>query len=219
MGIKETSEELDGIFGMSYNQAAYLEKFIKSKNISEILELGFAHGVSSCYIATILKDNGEGHLTTIDLTTANYREPNIEQLVKKLDLNKWISIYYEYESYNWRLMNFIEDFDEPIFDFCYIDGAHDWNIDGFSFLLVDKLLKPGGWIIFDDMYWTFNSSPSMKNISRIRNMPEDIKNTPHVSKIFELLVKKHPDYCNFEITPFGWGIAQKKIALINSMKN
>lgn len=210
MGINETFDEIKGIFGMSLNQAGYLENFIKSKNLSNILELGFAHGVSSCYFATILKDIGKGHLTTIDLEKSKNRNPNIEELLKKLGLTEYVTVYYEYESFNWRLMKLIEENNKPIFDFCYVDGAHDWNVDGFAFLLADKLLKPGGWIIFDDLFWSFDSSPSMKNLERVRNMPEDVKSTPHVSKIFDLLVKTHPDYYNFEITDFGWGIAQKK---------
>lgn len=211
MSIEDTNEILKDIFGMSYGQARYLERFIKSRNLSDLLELGFAHGVSSCYMATMLKDSGKGHLTTIDLSSAYYRKPNIEELLNKLDLQDYVSVYYEYESYNWRLMKFIEENDSPIFDFCYIDGAHDWNVDGFAFLLVDKLLKPGGWIIFDDMDWSFGSSPSMKNIDRVKNMPDDVKNTPHIATVFNLLVKTNPNYCNFEVTDFGWGIAQKRI--------
>lgn len=209
MSIEDTSVILKDIFGMSFGQAKYLERFIKSKNLSNFLELGFAHGVSSCYLATILNESGGGHLTTIDLKSAKNRKPNIEELLNKLNLQEYVSVYYEYESYNWRLMKFIEENDEPIFDFCYIDGAHDWNVDGFAFLLVDKLLKPGGWIIFDDMDWSFGSSPSMRNIPRVSNMPDDVKNTPHVAKVFDLLVRTNPDYGNFEITDFGWGIAQK----------
>ncbi len=209
MSVEDASEILKGIFGMSFGQAKYLERFIKSKNLSSLLELGFAHGVSTCYFASILNDCGGGHLTTIDLVSAKHRKPNLEQLLEKLNLRDYVSIYYEYESYNWRLMNFIEENDEPIFDFCYIDGAHDWNVDGFAFLLVDKLLKPGGWIVFDDMDWSFGSSPSMKNMPRVLNMPNDVKNTPHISKVFDILVKTHPNYGNFEVTDFGWGIAQK----------
>ena len=209
MGVEEASKELKDIFGMSFGQAKYLEKFIKSKKLTNLLELGFAHGVSSCYMASILKDMGEGQLITIDLNSARHRNPNIETLTEKLELKEYVSVYYEYESYNWRLMNFIEQNTEPIFDFCYIDGAHDWNVDGFAFLLVDKLLKPGGWVIFDDMDWSFGSSPTMSKIPRVQNMPDDVKNTPHVAKVFDLLVRKNPNYDNFEVTDFGWGIAQK----------
>ncbi len=209
MSIEDISENLNNVFGMSLGQAKYMEDFIKSKKLSNLLELGFAHGVSSCYFAEILKESGGGHLSTIDLISASCRRPNINDLLVKFDLSEYVTVYYEYESYNWRLMKLIEENNKPIFDFCYIDGAHDWNVDGFAFLLVDKLLKPGGWVIFDDMEWTFNSSPTMRNLPRVLNMPDDVKNTPHISKVFDVLVRKHPKYRNFEVTDFGWGIAQK----------
>ena len=83
MSIEDTSNELKDIFGMSFGQAKYLERFIKSKHLTSLLELGFAHGVSSCYMATMLKDCGGGHLTTIDLISAGHRNPNIEELLDK----------------------------------------------------------------------------------------------------------------------------------------
>ena len=36
-------------------------------------------------------------------------------------------------------------------------AASVWFI-GFAFFLVDRLLAPGGWMVFDDMDWTFASS-------------------------------------------------------------
>ena len=70
-------------------------------------------------------------------------------------------------------MKFIEENDGPIFDFCYIDGTHDWYNDGFAFLLVDKLLKPGGMIIFDDYNWSFGSSPSMQESPKVLAMSDE----------------------------------------------
>lgn len=208
--IEKSNEILKDVPGMIFNQAFFMDNFLKKHNLTNLLELGFAHGASSCYMASTLREMGEGHLTTIDLKGAKFRLPNIETLLDKLDLNDLVTPYYENTSYTWRLMKFIEDNDEPIFDFCYVDGAHDWYNDGFAFFLVDKLLKPGGWIIFDDMFWTFESSPALKNTSRVKNMPEDEKSIPHISHVFNLLVKSHPNYCNFEIHK-SWGIAQKKL--------
>ena len=208
--IEKSNEILKDVPGMIFDQAVYMDNFLKKHNLTNLLELGFAHGASSCYMASTLREMGEGHLTTIDLKGAKFRLPNIETLLDKLDLNDLVTPYYENTSYTWRLMKFIEDNDEPIFDFCYVDGAHDWYNDGFAFFLVDKLLKPGGWIIFDDMFWTFESSPALKNTSRVKNMPDDEKLIPHISQVFNLLVKSHPNYCNFEIHK-SWGIAQKKL--------
>lgn len=208
--IEKSNDILKDVPGMVFDQALYMDNFLKKHNLTNLLELGFAHGASSCYMASTLREIGEGHLTTIDLKGAKFRLPNIETLLDKLDLNDFVTTYYENTSYTWRLMKFIEDNDEPIFDFCYVDGAHDWYNDGFAFFLVDKLLKPGGWIIFDDMFWTFESSPALKNTSRVKNMPEDEKSIPHIGQVFNLLVKTHPNYHNFEIYN-SWGIAQKKL--------
>ena len=211
--IEKSRDLIGDVFGMEFDQALILDDIIKTNNLTNLLELGFAHGVSSCYFASILKDMGEGHLTTIDLIEVkNGRHPNIEELLNKLDLTEYVDIYFENTSYTWRLMKFIEENDEPIFDFCYIDGAHDWYVDGFAFLLVDKLLKPGGWIIFDDMNWTFGSSPSLKDTHYVQRMSDEEKNTPQIKKVFDLLVRTHPDYHNFNILHDGqWGVAQKKI--------
>lgn len=208
--IEKSNEILKDVPGMVFDQALYIDNFLKKHNLTNLLELGFAHGASSCYMASTLREMGGGHLTTIDLKGAKFRLPNIETLLDKLGLNDLVTPYYENTSYTWRLMKFIEDNDEPIFDFCYVDGAHDWYNDGFAFFLVDKLLKPGGWIIFDDMFWTFESSPALKNTSRVKNMPEDEKSIPHIGQVFNLLVKTHPNYHNFEIYN-SWGIAQKKL--------
>ena len=224
MGINETHDLIKDVFGMNMEQAIFLDDFLKSNDLSNILELGFAHGVSSCYFASILKDMGKGHLVTIDNTTAKTRDPNIEQLLEKTELEEFVTYYFESTSYNWRLMKLIEENDEPIFDFCYIDGAHDWNNDGFAFLLVDKLLKPGGWILFDDYDWSFSSSPSMKNSPRVLAMSKEEQETPQIKKVFDVLVKNHPDYHNFKISHKSqWALAQKKESedkeTLNELKN
>lgn len=211
MEIDHTHELIKDVFGMNMKEARLLDDLLKTNDLSNILELGFAHGVSSCYFASTLKDMGKGHLTTIDNTTAKTREPNIEELLKKTGLEEYVTYYFEAVSYNWRLMKLIEENDGPIFDFCYIDGAHDWNNDGFAFLLVDKLLKPGGYIIFDDYNWSFSRSPSMSQSPRVLAMSKEEQETPQIKKVYDMLVKTHPNYHNFKIlNDNSWALAQKK---------
>lgn len=207
--VEKTHEIIGDIPYMTLKQALYVDNLIKTNDLENLLELGFMYGVSSSYMASSLKELGRGHLTTIDLKVGKKRDPNIEMLLNKLDLSDYVTIYYEDTSYTWRLMKFLEENTEPIFDFCYIDGAHDWFTDGFAFLLVDKLLKPGGWVIFDDMFWTHSTSPYWRDKPETLAMPYEERTTPQVKKVYDLLVKRNPDYCNFEIMD-SWGIAQKK---------
>ena len=97
--IEKTRDELEGIFGMGFEQALILDNVIKTNNYTNLLELGFAHGVSSCYFASILKDMGGGNLTTIDIMEATNRHPNIEELLNKLNLSEYVDYYFENTSY------------------------------------------------------------------------------------------------------------------------
>ena len=194
---------------MQLSEGEILSAFIREHTLRNILELGFRHGVSTCYMAGALDDLGGGRITTIDLLDAKAANPNIESLLKKLDLEQFVSVYYEPTSYTWRLMKFLEETPPPQFDLCFIDGAHDWFVDGFAFYLVDKLLLPGGWMIFDDLDWTFSSSPSLKKSDFVRSMPVEEKTTPQIRKVYELLVKTHPSYDTF-FEKDGWAYAQKK---------
>ena len=193
---------------MSFEQAQAICGVIHTNRFHNVLELGFRHGVSTCYMAAALDDVGGGNITTIDLLSAKDAEPNIDSLLGDLGLAHLVSIYYEPTSYLWRLMKMLEEDGSPRFDLCYIDGAHDWATDGFAFFLVDKMLKPGGIIILDDMDWTFESSPTMRRTDRVKLMPQDEKNTPQVQKVYDLLVKTHPAYGDFLIKD-GWGYARK----------
>lgn len=207
MNIEKLREVLGTTPHMNRRQSDIITSFVKEHDFKNILELGFAHGVSTIYIANALKElNNGGKITTIDNLSAKTRSPNLEGFLMELKHIDNVTIFYEPTSYNWRLMKFIENNEEK-FDFCYVDGAHNWFVDGLAFFLVEKLLTPGGWIVFDDMFWSYAASKSLA--SRVKDMPEDEKNTPHISKIFELLVKQHPNFENFSILD-TWGFAQKK---------
>jgi len=202
---------------MSLYQANRLTAFMAEHAVQNVLELGFAHGVSTCYMAAALARFGSGSIVTIDLESARQREPNIEELLARVGQSGRVTVYFEPTSYTWRLMKFLEEERRPAFDLCYIDGAHNWFVDGFAFFLVHLLLKPGGWIIFDDLDWTYATSPSLAHTERVRRMPEDERTTPQVRKVYELLVKSHPQYHNFRVEN-GWAYAQKKCDSVSELR-
>ena len=209
MKIKEVTEVVDGIPHMTVAEAETITNLIVENKFQNILELGFRFGVSTCYMAAALHEQGAGNITTIDLADAKMDSPNVEVLLRRLDLTDYVTVHYEPKSYIWRLMKLIEEHPEPVFDFCYLDGAHDWYTDGFAFFLVDKLLKPGGMIVLDDLDWTFGGSKSLKDSDRVQAMPEEERNTQQIRKVYELLVKTHPNYGDFK-EDGHWAFATKK---------
>ena len=199
---------------MTLWQGKIIYEFVRSSGFQNILELGFAHNTSTCYMAAALEENGLGLIKTIDRQDAKNRKTDIYTLLEQTRLNNYVSPTFADTSYNWELMKRIEDQTtqgvcKPIFDFCFIDGAHSWEVDKLAFFLAKKLLKPGGWILFDDLNWTYSSSASLLNKDWLKALPEDQKTTPQVKKVFSLLVCQHPNFENFRIVN-GWGWAQKK---------
>jgi predicted O-methyltransferase YrrM len=185
-----------------------LYDFVRRERPGECLELGFAHGVSTVYTAAALEANGAGHLTSVDLPVAREREPSAEQLLERAGLGARVTLVYEPTSYNWYLHRRIREqigddgACEPYLDFSFIDGAHRWVDDGLAFFLVDKLLKPGGWLLFDDLTWKVEAL----------DVHESERSLAQVGEVFELLVKGHPSYDHLE-TDGEWGWARKTTAL------
>lgn len=218
MKLDEVKKRVDGIPHMGIVEADIITDFILKNNFKNILELGFRHGVSTCYMAAALDElNMNGHITTIDLANAKEASPNIDELLNDLNLYKYVTVFYEPSGYIWRLMKMLEKDNNPRFDFCYLDGAHDWATDGFAFFLVDKFLKPGGWIIFDDIDWSFERSPALKDTEFVKKMSPEERSTHQVRKVYELLVKTHPNYESFKVDG-SWAYVQKKTTTSSSNK-
>jgi len=207
--LKRVSEMLRGVQYMNEHQAIRIRNFVLKNDLCEILEIGFFKGKSSAYIASIIKEMGKGHLTTIDLESARNRSPNIEECLERLDFLDLVTPIYAQRSHTWELKKLITKSPRPQFDLCYFDGGHTWDVTGFGFLLVDFLLRPGGWIIFDDLNWTIDKSvantPKMAQL--YNKFSQDEKSTPGVRTVFETIVP-HLGYTNVhEVGP--WGYAQK----------
>lgn len=211
MELEKIKDIVGDLPNMSLQRAKMLKTLIDEEDINNILELGCNHGVSTCYMAGIIHSRGKGSITTIDRYSAKKKKPNIFDLLKKTQLTNYVTCYFEQTSMDWRLMKIIEQNKNPIYDFCYFDAGHNWHDTGFAFFLVDRLLRPGGWVLFDDLDWTYAKSTILKNTEKVKQMREEERDTPQVLKVFELLVKRHPSYGKFKVYGNKLGLAKKII--------
>lgn len=184
-------------WGITEEQGRVLFEFILKEKPLSILELGCGVGTSACYMAAALDRNGGGRILSID------RNPELPEWVKssfaKIDpsLQRMHDLIVTPRSYNDELMNLILRQSqggkcEPCFDFCFIDGAHTWEVDSCAFFLAEKLLKPGGWMLFDDLTWTIGGSPEAIKNGVGQDMPPELLQTQQVMRVFELCVSQHP---------------------------
>lgn len=201
MNLDTVAGKVEGLPYMTLSKAKRLREILLKYRCSSLLELGFFHGVSSMYMAAVLDEIGGGTLTTIDKRVAKNHQPNIEQLGQALGLSDYIEHHFEERTYLWRLMKFIEE--GRRFDFCYLDGGHNWGDTGFAFYLVDKLLVDGGVILFDDFDWTAEGK------EWARNWPEAERKISPVERTWELLVADDPRYKRLWVKN-GWALARKK---------
>ena len=100
---------------------------------------------------------------------------------------------------------------EPRFDFVYLDGAKNWTIDGLAVVLVEKLLRPGGWLLMDDLEWTYAQDPGREATDGIvhRELSEPERTEPHLRAVFDLIVAQHPSFTELRRQDEWWGWARK----------
>lgn len=211
---------LDGIPYTSPHKGRVFYDFVMDTRPEQCLELGFAYGVSSCYIAAALHELGRGHLTSVDLLGSKvWFDPTIETLLARTGLESYVTVARENTSYTWFLKKKIEaqtsgHVCEPCYDFCFIDGAKNWTHDGAAFFMADKLLRPGGWIMFDDLWWSSAMEEARSGLKTAAGVPhdqlaEDEYREPHIEAIFRLLVMQHPGYSRFKVLDELLAMAQK----------
>lgn len=126
----------------------------------------------------------------------------IENVRSKLDpLSRRIFYYGNTQkfndSYNWQLLKLIEAQQNGyLFDYVFLDGAHTLAVDGLTFFLCDKLLKPGGFMDFDDYSWRLRGSsldPQKVPVISDQYTDEQIDSF-QVKMIVDILVKSDNRY-------------------------
>lgn len=195
---------------MDARQATILRDLVRREDAAEILEIGFHRGKGSAYIAAILEDLGRGRLVTIDRAKARTATPGIHDLLGQAGLAHRVEPIFAFRSFTWELGRMLAATPRPQFDLCYFDGGHGWDDTGFGFVLVDRLLKPGGVIVFDDLDWSVARSPAFRRKPKLaaRYSPDEAA-TATVRMVWDLLLPEFGYETLEEIPKIGWGVARK----------
>ena len=195
---------------MTQSQAEQLREIVLSEGCRDIIELGFAQGKTTAYLAALLEDAGEGSVAAFDMVRAQRRSPNIEEVLGKLGLSHRVTIYYSHRSYTWELQRLINAKDPPRFDFCYFDGGLTWDSAGFATTLVNLLLRPGGLLLLDKMNWSIDRSPHFRdNPDQARRFDEDERAAQPVRLVWDTLLPAFGYEHLREYPALGWGLARK----------
>lgn len=201
MRFEKVAAAVDGIPFASLNKGRLLYDLVLEARPREILELGFAHGVSTCYLAAALEETGGGRITTVDHLSSAERTPSVEHLLDLTGLGRHVEVVRAPTCYTWFLRDRLREDPRPRYDFCFLDGGKRWTVDGMAFFLVDRLLRQDGWMVFDDYSWVAEG--------RRPGWTAEEASVAPIREIFELLVRPHPDYSEFRIVDDEVAVARK----------
>lgn len=107
-----------------------------------------------------------------------------------------------FASYSWELAKMTRELDRgqgpvEIFDFVYLDGAHAFHHDAAACSILKRLIKPGGYLVIDDMHWTFNTSANLNPTKRpdvaVQYTAEQLS-TPHVALVVDVLLRRDRNF-------------------------
>jgi predicted O-methyltransferase YrrM len=154
-------------------EGKFIQDVIRDLKPKCSIEIGCAYGVSSLFICEALADVGAERHIIIDpyQLGSGHRGPDsgyegIGLLnLKRAGLDRIVDFHAEL---SFRcLPRLLEQ--GVMVDFAFVDGMHTFDYAFVDFFFLDKMLRPGGVIIFDD----YSIYPSIHKLCRyiVRNLP------------------------------------------------
>ena len=201
-----------GIPFMSPEQGRVVFDHVRATRPREVLELGTAHGVGAAYMAAALEPGAR--LTTVDFAAARY-DPSPEDVLLRAGVAERVQVERRFSSYTWWLKEKVAERSdahgnvEPLYDFVYLDGAKNFTVDGLAVVLVEKLLRPGGWLLMDDLFWRYGDDREATDGVVHRELSAAERAEPHLKAVFDLIVRQHPSFTETKIQDEWWGWARK----------
>jgi predicted O-methyltransferase YrrM len=214
--FEAVADAVEGVPYMTRAQGRWVHDHLRDSEARDALDLGTAHGVSAAYIAS-----AGCRVVSVDWAGADWDPPPTAVLERAGVTDSVELVRDPSSSYVWWLKQQVEARSddagncEPLFDFCYLDGAHNFAIDGIAVLLVERLLRPGGWLLLDDVDWSYDRDmgeaaiPYTQTEGVLHPLSEEERSVPHVRAVLELVVKPHPSFTELRLEDGRWAWARK----------
>jgi len=131
-------------------RGAFIRDLCRAEHAVRSLEIGMAWGLSTLFILEALAENGAG--------------PTAHVVIDPFQSSRWhgAALRSAREAGAAAMLEFHEERSELLlprlvdanrqFDFAFIDGNHRFDGAFVDLVFVDRLLKPGGVLIFDDVW-------------------------------------------------------------------
>lgn len=175
-----------------------LAQIIKAGNEAPIFaEVGVGIGATTVELLHVLDGSGDLHLFDfVDKVTELASDVKLDGTYKGVTLHTHGNSRRTYNSYAWTLAQFISSLHRKgqptkIFDLVYIHGLHLFHHDAAACAILKDMIRPGGYIVLDDMQWTIDGSPSMnpkKRADTRKEFSDEQIRLSHMSLIAEAVL-------------------------------
>ncbi|RVN04641.1 class I SAM-dependent methyltransferase [Sinorhizobium meliloti] len=182
-----------------------LKKIKELPNASNITvaEVGLGIGATTKEILNILTPGDTLHLfdfqETVDALTADFQKLNMGQGVNIVGFGSEKKVHSSYAWFLGKMAVEKIDRNEPMgtYDLAYLDGSHTFLHDAAACCVLKGLVKDGGYLILDDVYWSHATSPTWNPEKKphIRDtFTDDQINTPNVEMVKKLFMDTDADF-------------------------
>ena len=167
------------------------------------LELGTGFGATSSVLAAAMGETG-GRVVTIDIW--RHRPVGVDLVAEFVGVQDSLEIVVEPLGYNWWLADRIRERSgsggcAPMFDFCLLDGAHEFEPDALAVVLAAKLLAPSSTLVLDDLNFRLRDVASWKEVFKDKSERE--LDTFQIGMVWDVVVQQHPEFGGFRVTHDG----------------
>ncbi len=132
------------------DRGAFIRDVCRAERARSVLEIGMAWGLSTLHILEGLLNNGAGehaHVVVDPQQTSEFHGAG-NQILRDAGVEQFVEFHQDYsELLLPRLVS-----EGRVFDFVFIDGAHRFDNVFVDLFYANRLLKPGGVVVFDDVF-------------------------------------------------------------------
>ena len=140
----------------------YLEMILKSNpSPLNVAEIGVGYGATSVEMVKRLRKGDTFFFYSFQEEVDELNEDLKKQEYCKCNLVPFGNSHAIYDSFCWKLGKQVIDPEnnEGLFDLVYLDGAHSFLFSGLACALLKNLIREGGYLILDDLQWSYGNSP------------------------------------------------------------
>jgi predicted O-methyltransferase YrrM len=131
-----------------YETGTLLYDVVFKEGLNSTLEVGMAYGLSTLFICQAHRDKKSGTHTAIDpFQSSRFRAIGLAN-VRKAGLDAYLCLH---EAPSFEVLPTLCRAGE-VYDFAFIDGRHLFDYVLVDFFYIDKLLRVGGYVVFDDLW-------------------------------------------------------------------